>query len=73
MADSPLEAPALYWPRTVSRATSATVIGRSERSTLSFSSRTASGSSDTGGSMATMHSSCSKWFCTMSRRAPVPS
>jgi len=43
---------------------------RSERSTLSFSSRTASGSSDTGGSMATMHSSCNRWFCTMSRSAP---
>jgi hypothetical protein len=60
-----------YWPRTVSRAMSARPKRRSERSTFSFSSRTASGASEVGGSMATMHSSCSRWFWTMSRMAPV--
>ena len=45
-------------------------IGFSARSTFSFSSRTRSASSDTGGSMAIRHSSCSMWFCSMSRSAP---
>ena len=43
---------------------------RSERSTLSFSSRTESAAIEVGGSMATRQSSCSMWFCTMSRSAP---
>ena len=46
---------------------------RSERSTLTFSSRTASASNATGGSMAVRESSCSMWFCTMSRRMPAVS
>ena len=54
-------------------ATSSAVIGRSERSTLTFSSRTAVASKSTGGSIATSASSCSIWFCTMSRSAPAPS
>ena len=45
----------------------------SECSTFSFSSRTASGARDDGGSIATMHSSCNMWFCTMSRSAPARS
>ena len=47
--------------------------GLSARSTFSFSSRTASASSRAGGSIATRQSSCSIWFCTMSRSAPAVS
>jgi hypothetical protein len=43
----------------------------SERSTLSFSSRMASACALIGGSIASAHSSCNAWFCTMSRSAPV--
>ena len=45
--------------RTVLRSTSRPVMGRSERSTLTFSLRTESGSRLAGGSMATRQSSCS--------------
>jgi hypothetical protein len=48
-------------------------IGRSERSTLTFSSRTSVAPKVAGGSIATSASSCSMWFCTMSRSAPDPS
>ena len=65
--------PLRYWPRTVALATSAPLIGFSERSTLSFSSRSALASSEAGGSIATRQSSCSIWFCTMSRSAPLSS
>ncbi len=47
-------------------------IGRIERSTLTFSSRSASASSAGGGSIATTVSSCIRWFCSMSRSAPAP-
>ncbi|MCY1348426.1 hypothetical protein D9M69_345730 [compost metagenome] len=66
-------APAVYWPRTVLRRTSSGDIGRNERNTLSFSSRTASELSDAGGSMARMLTSCSRWFWIMSRMAPASS
>ena len=69
----PSMAPARYWPRTVLLSMSCAVNGLSARSTLIFSSRTASGSMLPGGSMARIQSSCSRWFCTMSRAAPVPS
>ena len=54
-----------------SSATSLGAIGLTARSTLSFSSRRSSASNSTGGSIANMASSCSRWFCTMSRSAPV--
>ena len=60
-------------PMTTRLAMSAAVTGRSERSTLTFSSRTAVASKLAGGSIATSASSCSIWFWTMSRSAPVPS
>jgi hypothetical protein len=63
--------PARYWPRTTSRATRSGVKGRSDFSTLSFSSRMASASLVDGGSIAMMVSSCSAWFWIMSRSAPV--
>ena len=47
------------------------VIGTSARSTFTFSSRIDCASSDDGGSIATRQSSCSMWFCTMSRSAPA--
>ncbi|MCY1379875.1 hypothetical protein D9M69_676360 [compost metagenome] len=62
---------ARYWPRTVFSATSCGVIGLSAFRILIFSSRMASSERLAGGSIATMHSSCSRWFCTMSRSAPV--
>ncbi len=49
---------------------SAAVIGRSARSTFTFSSRTAVASKLVGGSIATSASSWSMWFWTMSRSAP---
>ncbi len=65
--------PERYWPRTTSRATLSGVKGLSERRTLSFSSRIASAPLFEGGSIAIMVSSCSAWFCTMSRSVPVRS
>ncbi len=65
------EAPARYWPRTVSFSTLLVSIGFSERRTFSFSSRTASAFMEAGGSMATRQSSWRIWFCTMSRSAPA--
>ncbi len=47
--------------------------GRSARSTLTFSSRTAVASKLEGGSIATSASNWSMWFWTMSRKAPAPS
>jgi hypothetical protein len=58
-----------YWPRTMS----AGAIGSSARITLSFSSRTASGSKRAGRLHRVRHRSCIRWFCTMSRIAPEPS
>ena len=60
--------PAKYCPRTTCLLTSRT--GRMDLSSFTFSSRTASASSDTGGSIAMSESTCSRWFCTMSRIAP---
>ena len=40
------------------------------RKSFTFSSRIASASSDTGGSIAVSASSWNRWFCTMSRSAP---
>ena len=57
---APRTAPALYWPRTDFVSTSRSHIGRKARSTLNFSSRTASAALLAGGSMAMMHSSCSR-------------
>ena len=65
------EVPVLYCPRTLFSMASGPRSGASARSTLIFSSRTASDSMLTGGSMAMMTSSCSRWFCTMSLSAPV--
>ena len=45
--------------------------GGMARSTFTFSSRTASASKATGGSIATSASSCIMWFWTMSRIAPA--
>ncbi len=63
----------MYWPRTtccidVGRRS----CGRRQCSTPTLASRTTSGASDQGGSIATTHSTWSMWFCTMSRRAPTP-
>ena len=43
------------------------------RSTLSFSVWIASAVNSTGSSMAVSASSCSRWFCSTSRAAPVAS
>jgi hypothetical protein len=59
-----------YWPRTTSRATSWRVGGAIARSTLSFSSRSASAREGAGGSMRTRLSSWSRWFWSTSRAAP---
>jgi hypothetical protein len=42
----------------------------SERSTFTFSLRTASAEKSLGGSIAVRASSCSRWFWKMSRIAP---
>ena len=66
--------PRLYWPRTalaaISASASSTWIARSN---LTFSSRIASGWNDVGGSIRNSDSTCSTWFCTMSRIAPAVS
>ena len=41
------------------------------RSTLSFSVRISSAENSTGSSIAVSASSCSRWFCSTSRAAPV--
>ncbi len=41
------------------------------RRTFTFSSRTSRLSKRAGGSMATIESTWSMWFCTMSRSAPL--
>ena len=43
------------------------------RSTLTFSSRTASAVKVTGGSIAVSVRSCSRWFWNMSRTTPASS
>jgi hypothetical protein len=69
----PWTLPSMYWPRTTLVWTSWAVIGRRQWSTPTLASRTTSAPSDQGGSMAVTHSTCRRWFCTMSRRAPMPS
>ncbi len=68
----PAMLPAAYCPSTTFFCTAS---GESKvstaRSTLIFSSRTASASNATGGSMAVRQSSCSTWFWIMSRRMPA--
>ena len=63
----------LYWPRTANFSISPGGMGRSERSTFTFSLRTASGSRLDGGSIATRQSSCRRWLCSMSLAAPYSS
>ena len=48
-------------------------MGLMARSTFTFSSVMDWASIDEGGSMASMHTSCSRWFCTTSRRQPTVS
>ena len=73
MVGWPPSIPAVYWPRTVSRATRIGVHGLIASITLAFSARTASASKALGGSMAVTASSWNMWFGTMSRSAPVGS
>src|SRR5881392_1034772 len=53
MAFSPRTEPSVYWPRTAKSSSCPRGNSRSARSTFTFSSRTASASNATGGSMAT--------------------
>jgi hypothetical protein len=46
---------------------------RIDRSTFTFSSRTASAVIDDGGSIAVSASSCNRWFWNMSRTTPASS
>mmetsp|Transcript_8451 Transcript_8451/g.33397 ORF Transcript_8451/g.33397 Transcript_8451/m.33397 type:complete len:217 (+) Transcript_8451:1762-2412(+) len=55
-----------YCPVTVSSSRT----GTTERSTLTFSSRTSSADRLTGGSIATMDMTWVRWFCMMSRMIP---
>ena len=63
--------PSTYWPRTTSWGRSHGCSGRIDRSSFTFSSRTASASKLAGGSIAVSASTWSRWFCTMSRSAPA--
>jgi hypothetical protein len=54
--------PAPYWPRTHSARTRSGVNSRAARIALNFSSRTASDSRLTGGSIATSESTWKTWF-----------
>ena len=66
--------PRVYCPRTAWPAMSASSSsGWIARSSLTFSSRIASGWKEVGGSMRNNDSTCRTWFCTMSRIAPVVS
>ncbi len=61
---------ASYCPSTTSRGYTT---GCTQRSSFCFSSRTSSGASDTGRSMAISAMTCSKWFWMMSRTMPCES
>ena len=61
--------PRVYWPRT----TSSGWMGAIARSTFTFSSRMASASNELGGSMVSSDTTCSTWFCRISRNAPTSS
>ena len=63
--------PRPYCPRMTFCATIDRSIGRSDRRTLTFSSRTASAASEIGGSIAVRQRSCIRWFSTMSFVTPV--
>src|SRR5262249_52134822 len=67
---APASQPAVYCPRTASRAGSS---GRTACSAFAFSSRTRFASKLAGGSIATRLSSCSAWFWITSRSAPARS
>ena len=67
---APSAKPARYWPRTVS-AGDVGLVDRLERlQHLQLLVAQRVGFERSGGSIATRHSSCSIWFCTMSRIAP---
>ena len=59
-----------YWPRTAWRAASSGSHRRIALSTSTFLSRSDSASMALGGSIATMVSNWSRWFCTISRTTP---
>ncbi len=61
--------PGAYCPRTMCFGPGVWIA----RSTLTFSLRTASASKSTGGSIAVIAISWSRWFWTMSRIAPARS
>ncbi len=65
--------PCTYCARTAQPETSSRGMGRTARSTLSFSSRTASAPKATGGSMATSEKSWMRCGVIMSRSAPASS
>ena len=63
--------PAAYCARTTYCSKSLAGMSRNALSTFSFSSRTASGSNATGGSIANRLRTCNRWFWTMSRMLPA--
>ncbi len=64
--------PEAYWARATSPP-GPRLRGWMALRTFTFSLRTASASSDTGGSIAVSATSCMVWFWIMSRSAPLPS
>ncbi len=66
--------PARYCPRTVFRIASAPVYRPQSAQHLELLvTHCIGGEAAAGGSIAIRHSSCSMWFCTMSRSAPASS
>ena len=70
MRGSPSTSPAVYWPRTASTSGSTRC---TDFSTSTLWSRIISASHSAGGSIVANVIIWMRWFCTMSRSAPMPS